>query len=499
MRVAEARVNLANGRAFVTYDPQLTTEAALRQVVLDSGYGVAETGSEGAADMETTRFKTARRKMIISWIFTLPIVIWMIPEMFFQYAPFGHGTMNYGMVVLAVPVLLWPGRETFSGAWRALRHGSANMDLLIAMGTAAAFITGPLSFFTPIASYAGISAMIMAFHLTGRYLEARAKGKASAAIRRLLQLEARTANLIVDGDEREVPIEQVQVGDLLIVRPGEKIPTDGTIEEGESSVDESMATGESMPVAKEKGDAVIGATINREGVLRIRAFRVGGDTFLAQVIRLVEEAQGTRVPVQEFADRVTGWFVPAVLAVAALTLGLWLILPDQMRVFLSAAAPYLPWVDPGLNTANLALVSVVAVLVIACPCALGLATPTALMVGSGLGAENGVLIRHGAAIQVLLEAKTIVFDKTGTLTKGEPAVTGIYPAAGMSTGELLRLAAALEQGSEHPLARAVRAARQEADLRSHRPNHLPRSGQGRPGANRGPGGAPGQPAPDARK
>ncbi|NLY39698.1 MAG: copper-translocating P-type ATPase, partial [Firmicutes bacterium] len=301
--------------------------------------------------------------------------------------------------------------------------------------------------------------------LTGRYLEARAKGKASAAIRRLLQLEARTANLIVNGEEREMPIDQVQVGDLMIVRPGEKIPTDGIVEEGESSVDESMATGESMPVAKGKGDAVIGATINREGVLRIRASRVGKDTFLAQVIRLVEEAQGTRVPVQEFADRVTGWFVPAVLVVAALTLGLWLILPGQMRAVLTAAAPYLPWVNPDLSTANLALISVVAVLVIACPCALGLATPTALMVGSGLGAANGVLIRHGAAIQLLLEAKTIVFDKTGTLTKGEPAVTGLYPAVGMPVGELLRLAAALEQGSEHPLARAVlERARQEADL-----------------------------------
>jgi len=463
--VHEARVNLASGRAFVTYDPQLTNEAALRQAVIASGYGVEESGGASAEDRDAAQFKAARRKMIIAWLFTLPIMIWMIPEMFFHYIPFGHKAMHYGMIVLAAPVLLWPGREVYSGAWRGLRHGSANMDLLIAIGTAAAFITGFLSFFTPIANYAGIAAMIMAFHLTGRYLEARAKGKASAAIRRLLQLEARTANLIVNGEEREMPIDQVQVGDLMIVRPGEKIPTDGIVEEGESSVDESMATGESMPVAKGKGDAVIGATINREGVLRIRASRVGKDTFLAQVIRLVEEAQGTRVPVQEFADRVTGWFVPAVLVVAALTLGLWLILPGQMRAVLTAAAPYLPWVNPDLSTANLALISVVAVLVIACPCALGLATPTALMVGSGLGAANGVLIRHGAAIQLLLEAKTIVFDKTGTLTKGEPAVTDLYPAVGMPVGELLRLAAALEQGSEHPLARAVlERARQEADL-----------------------------------
>ncbi|MEW5785472.1 MAG: copper-translocating P-type ATPase [Bacillota bacterium] len=464
--VEEARVNLATGQAFITYDPGQADEAALRRAVLDTGYGVGESREAAAADdRESSRFAAARRRMLIAWVFTLPVIIWMIPEMFFHYAPFGHGSMNIGMIVLAAPVLFWPGRETLGGAWRALRHGSANMDVLITMGTTAAFITGPLSFVFPIANYAGIAAMIMAFHLTGRYLEARAKGRASEAIRRLLQLEAHTANLLVDGDEKQVPIEQVRVGDLIIVRPGEKVPTDGSVEEGESSIDESMATGESMPIAKGPGDQVIGATINLEGVLRVRATRVGSDTFLAQVIRLVEEAQGTRVPIQEFADRVTGWFVPAVLVVAALTLGLWLLLPGSMRVVLNAAAPFLPWVDPGLSPFSLALISVVAVLVIACPCALGLATPTALMVGSGLGAENGVLIRHGAAIQALLEAKTIVFDKTGTLTRGEPAVTDIVPAGAFSETELLRLAGGLEQNSEHPLARAVMArARQAAAL-----------------------------------
>jgi Cu+-exporting ATPase len=465
--VGEARVNLASGRAFVTYDPAAADAAALRRAVIEAGYGVEEEarGPEEEADAQAWLFNAARLRMIVAWIFTLPVIIWMIPEMFFHFAPFGHGSMNLGMVVLAAPVLFWPGRETLLGAERALRHGTANMDVLISMGTVAAFLTGPFSFVFPIANYAGIAAMIMAFHLTGRYLEAKAKGKASEAIRRLLQLEARTANLIVGGDERQVPIEEVQAGDLMMVRPGEKIPTDGTVEQGESSVDESMATGESLPVPKGPGDPVIGATVNQEGVLQVRATRVGKDTFLAQVIRLVEEAQGTRVPIQEFADRVTGWFVPAVLGVAVLTLALWLLLPGPMRAVVEAAAPYLPWVDPALNRLSLAVVAVVAVLVIACPCALGLATPTALMVGSGLGAANGVLIRHGAAIQALLEARTIIFDKTGTLTKGEPAVTDIRAAGEWSEKDLLRLAAGLEQNSEHPLARAVVSrARQDEGL-----------------------------------
>ncbi|MEW5922118.1 MAG: heavy metal translocating P-type ATPase [Bacillota bacterium] len=464
--VREARVNLADGRVHIIYDPAAVEDTALREIVTRTGYAVAEERDlSREEDREARRFAAARRRMLIAWIFTAPIIIWMIPEMFMHFAPFGHGKLNVGMVLLAAPVVFWPGRETLAGAWHALRGGSANMDVLIAMGTLAAFITGPFSFVYPVANYAGIAAMIMAFHLTGRYLEAKARGRASQAIRRLLQLEARTANIIVDGDERQVPVEQLQVGDLMLVRPGEKIPTDGIVEQGESSVDESMATGESLPVPKEAGDAVIGATVNQEGVLRVRATRVGRDTFLAQVIRMVEEAQGTRVPIQEFADRVTGWFVPAVLGVALFTLALWLLLPGPMNGVLAAVSPYLPWVNPELDQVSLAVVAVVAVLVIACPCALGLATPTALMVGSGLGAENGVLIRHGAVIQTLVEARTVVFDKTGTLTRGEPAVTDIRAAGEFNEKDVLRIAGALEQNSEHPLARAVVSrSRAEADL-----------------------------------
>lgn len=465
--VEEARVNLATEKAYVRYDPGRIDDKALHEVVTSSGYGVAaEDDAVGPEDdPRLVELAAARRRMLAAWIFTLPLMLWMIPEMLFSYALFGKEALHLGMIFLAAPVLAWPGRETLLGAWRSLRQGAAGMDLLISMGTLTAFLTGPFSFLFPLANYAGIAAMIMAFHLTGRYLEARAKGKASQAIRRLLQLEARTANVLVDGDERAVPVEQLRAGDLMIVRPGEKIPTDGVVEEGESSVDEAMATGESLPVPKKPGDEVIGATLNQEGALRVRATRVGEETFLARVIRLVEEAQGTRVPVQEFADRVTGWFVPAVLAAALLTLLVWLLLPGPMQRIAAAAAVYLPWVNPDLGRVSLAISAAVAVLVIACPCALGLATPTALMVGSGRGAENGVLIRNGAAIQVLQEAETIVFDKTGTLTRGRPAVTGIYPAPGFQEKELLRLAAGLEQNSEHILARAVvEKARDEEDL-----------------------------------
>jgi Cu+-exporting ATPase len=263
--------------------------------------------------------------------------------------------------------------------------------------------------------------MIMAFHLTGRYVEESAKGRASQAIRKLLELGAKTARVLVDGQEIEVPIERVTVGDVMIVRPGEKIPTDGVVLTGESAVDESMATGESMPVNKRPGDEVIGATVNQEGLLKVEASRVGKDTFLSQVIKLVEECQGSKVPIQEFADRVTGVFVPVVIGIALLTLLAWVFFPGVMQPLVEAGT-FLPWVDANVGVITLAIVSMVAVLVIACPCALGLATPTALMVGSGMGAENGILIRSGEAIQTFKDVKIVIFDKTGTITKGKPEV-----------------------------------------------------------------------------
>jgi Cu+-exporting ATPase len=339
------------------------------------------------------------------------------------------------------------------------------------LGTGASFLTGLATFIAPVPSYAGVSAMIMAFHLTGRYVEASAKGRASEAIRKLLELGAKSARILVDGVEHEVPIEQVQVGDVMIVRPGEQMPTDGVIVEGETTVDESMATGESMPVNRQVGDEVIGATINQEGFVKVRATRVGKDTFLAQVVRLVEQAQGTKVPIQAFADRITAVFVPIVIGVALLTFLAWFLFPEALRPISVWASGFLPWVDPTLSRFTLALITTVSVLVIACPCALGLATPTALMVGSGIGAENGILIRSGEAIQAMRDVRVVVFDKTGTLTKGQPEVTDqvLNPDARLDSSDVtpeivLRWAASAEVGSEHPLGKAVVRKAQEKEL-----------------------------------
>ncbi|MGI6368368.1 MAG: heavy metal translocating P-type ATPase [Anaerolineae bacterium] len=456
--VVDATVNLATERAAVQYLPHVTTVEALRQAVADAGYEVLQDKSadlvEDAPDLETLKMQGARRRMWIAWAFTGPIVVLMLLKMVFGVHWASMRMMELTLTALALPVLLWPGWPTFRSAWNAVRHGSANMDVLIALGTGASWLSGPLSLITPLASYGGVAAMIMAIHLTGRYIEASARGRASQAIRKLLQLGAKQATLLVDGQEYLVPLSQVRVGDLLLVRPGDKIPTDGLLEEGSSTVDESMATGESMPVTKSIGDNLIGGTINQGGLLHLRATRVGADTFLSQVIRMVEEAQGTRVPIQAFADRVTGVFVPAVIAIALLTAVLWLFAGGWLRGVLAAAQSVLPWVNPEASGLTLALAASISVLVVACPCALGLATPTALMVGSGIGAQNGILIRNGAAIQTLNGVQMVVFDKTGTLTVGRPQVTDVVTVEGEER-EVLRLAAAAEQGSEHPLGQAV--------------------------------------------
>ncbi len=499
--VISAGVNLATEKATVTFVPGVAGIADFRQAVADAGYEVLETPEETSVEGEEVdeaelKMRAARFRMRVAWAFTLPITVWMFAEMFFGIVWPNQTIYDLGMILLALPVLFWVGRKTYSGAWAAVRHGYANMDTLIALGTGVSLLTGPATFFYPVANYAGVAAMIMAFHLTGRYVEETAKGRASQAIRKLLELGAKTARILVDGREVEVPIENVAVGDIMVVRPGEKVPTDGVIIEGESAVDESMATGESMPINKRPGDEVIGATVNQEGLLKVEATRVGKDTFLAQVIKLVDECQGSKVPIQEFADRVTGVFVPVVIGIAVLAFIAWLLFPDTMRALVQAGT-FLPWVDANLGIITLAIVSTVAVLVIACPCALGLATPTALMVSSGMGAENGILIRSGEAIQTLKDVHTVVFDKTGTLTKGRPAVTDVVisdfglrisdfefalqsefrePSVNLSEdggiggtdtalagqseirnpkSEMLYWAASAERGSEHPLGRAV--------------------------------------------
>ena len=449
--VSFANVNLATEKATVKFDPDQANYNQLLEAVHNSGYEVVE---EQEKDKELTAYDQARKKMIGAWLFTIPIALWMIPEMFFNRMFPSETVFHLGMIFLAIPVLFIIGRKTYISAFRSITHGSANMDVLIALGTGAAFFTGLLRFFLPIASFAGVSAMIMSFHLTGRYIESKAKGKASQAIRKLLELGAKTAIVIRSNSELEIPIEEVIIGDIMLIKPGSKIPTDGEIIVGKTTIDESMATGESMPIKKRIGDKVIGATINQSGLIKVKATKIGKDTFLSQIIKMVEETQGSKVPIQEFADKVTGIFVPVVILLAILTFISWLVFNQQLQQVVIWASNFLPWVNPELSVITQAVFATVAVLVIACPCALGLATPTALMVGSGMGAQRGILIRKGEAIQTMKQVKVIVFDKTGTITKGKPEVTDIIPF-NISKNALLQYAASIEAGSEHPLASAI--------------------------------------------
>ena len=409
------------------------------------------------------------RRMSMAWAFAVPIIGWMIPEMFFGRMWPSPLLFHIGVLVLAAISLVAVGGPTIRSGVRALLHRSPTMDSLIALGVTVSFSSGILAVFGELGwsarsfSYAGLSAMILAIHLTGRWIEARAKGRASEAIRRLIERGAKRGRLLRDGVEVEVPIDAVAVGDVMIVRPGEKIPTDGRVVSGESHVDESLVTGESLPVRRTAGDAVVGATVNGEGLLRVEATNVGEATFLAQVVGLVDAAQRSKVPIQAFADRVTRIFVPTILLIAAVTLGVWVAFPNAMGAVVEWAGAFLPWVDPEIGMLARAVYAAIAVLVIACPCALGLATPTALRVGAGIGGESGLLFRTGDAMQTLHEVRRVAFDKTGTLTVGRPDVTDIVPVgAAESEHELLRIAASLESGSEHPIGRAIV---READVR----------------------------------
>ncbi|NQT65076.1 MAG: copper-translocating P-type ATPase [FCB group bacterium] len=450
--VSFVNVNLATEKATVKFNPDQVNYNQLLKAVHNSGYEVL---GEQKKDKELKTYEQARKKMFEAWLFTIPIALWMIPEMLFNKMFPNETIFHLGMILLTIPVLFIIGRKTYISAYRSITHGSANMDALIALGTGAAFITGPLRFFLPIASFAGVSAMIMSFHLTGRYIESKAKGRASQAIRKLLELGAKIAIVIRNNSEIEIPIEEVIIGDIMLIKPGSKIPTDGEIIAGKTMIDESMATGESMPVKKRIGDKVLGATINQSGLIKVKATKIGKDTFLSQIIKMVEETQGSKVPIQEFADKVTGIFVPIVLILAILTFISWLVFNQQFQQVLLWASSFLPWVNPELSIITQAVFATVAVLVIACPCALGLATPTALMVGSGMGAQRGILIRKGAAIQTMKQVKVVVFDKTGTITKGKPEVTDIV-SLNISENALLQFAASIEAGSEHPLSSAIK-------------------------------------------
>jgi len=467
--VDNASVNLATETAQVTYDPNLASFDYFVTAVEHVGYEVApeeegkiQAETESQTDKEQRKIKAACHKIWWAWSVTIPIIVWMIPEMFLGYLFLGKTGYDFGMITLSSIAIFYPGWETIKSAWKSAKHLAPNMDVLIAMGTLASLATGFVSLLhqfglgPPFHSFAGIAGMIMAIHLTGRYVETKAKGRASQAIKKLLTLEAKEVTIIDRNDEEEkIPIRDLKKGDIMVVRPGEKIPTDGVVVSGNSTVDESLATGESMPVEKSEGEKVIGATINKNGLLRIRARKVGKETFLRQVIKMVEEAQGSKVPIQEFADRVTGVFVPIIIGTAVLTLAAWLIFPSFFGHIAEWASHLIPWVNPQMGAVALAFFAAIAVLVIACPCALGLATPTALMVGSGKGAENGVLIRKGTAIQMMKDITTIILDKTGTITEGKPGVTDVISINDSSEKEMIRLAAGAESGSEHPLGQAI--------------------------------------------
>lgn len=465
--VQEANVNLAAESAKITYSGDLTL-SDFEKAVERAGYellkeesGSGESKAKARRQREQEKLHKAQSRMWWSWGLTIPIILWMIPDMIWGYTFLGDLTFEVGMIALSGAVIFAPGWETIKSAWKSTRNLTPNMDVLIAMGTLAALSTGFVALLHQFGlapdfhSFAGIAGMIMAFHLTGRYIKTKAKGRASEAIQKLLTLEAKEATVERDGEEVKVMVQDLQPGDVMIVRPGEKIPTDGEVVEGKSSVDESIATGESMPVDKTEGDQVIGATLNKNGMLKVKATKVGKDTFLSQVVKMVEEAQSSKVPIQEFADRITAVFVPAVLGIAVATLALWLIFPGFFGGIAEWAATFIPWINPGMGQVALAFYAAIAVLVIACPCALGLATPTALMVGSGMGAENGVLIRKGEAIQVMKDVDTMVLDKTGTITEGKPGVTDVVVLKGTDEEALIQLAASAESGSEHPLGQAI--------------------------------------------
>ena len=386
---------------------------------------------EPVEDME---IKDWKKKTYLSWLFAIPIAIIMLSERIFGFMILPEKYSVFILLILAFPVVFIFGFQTVKSGFRGLFTFYFNMDSLIALGTVVAYLTGVFSYFGFVSDYSGVSAMIMAFFTTGKYVEAIARGRASREIMKLLELGAKNARIIRNRQEIEIPISEVKLGDIMIIKPGEKIPTDGIIVKGFSSVDESMITGESLPADKKVKGNVIGATINQDGILYVKATKVGKDTFLSHIIELVENAQGTKVPIQKLADKITSIFVPSILVIAILTIVGWFYFSNDLSKSLGVG---------------------ISVLVIACPCALGLATPTALMVGSGMGAKRGILIRKGEAIQTMKEIKIIVFDKTGTITKGKPEVKAVQSSRKVTEKYLMEIAASMERLSEHSIAKSI--------------------------------------------
>jgi Cu+-exporting ATPase len=453
--VLAATVNLATGRGTVTYLPAAIDPQGLRAIIEDLGYTVPAM-AEPPADVESQardgEVAALWRKFLVGAVLSGVIVLGSMPELWPWWPRFLAN--HFTLWALTTPVQFWVGWPFLRGFAKALRHGTADMNTLVTVGTMSAYlysvaVTVAPGFFSVrgvhVAVYFDTAAVLITLIILGRWLEAKARGRTSEAIRRLLGLQPKTARVWRHGVEVEIPVEEVAVGDLVVVRPGEKIPVDGLVRDGHSAVDESMLTGESLPVEKGPGAPVVGASLNKTGTFVFEATRVGRETVLAQIIQLVEAAQGSKAPIQRVADRVAAVFVPVVVGIAVLTFGVW---------YAIGPAPAFTY----------ALANFMAVLLIACPCALGLATPTAVMVGTGRGAEQGILIKNAAALEMAQRIQTVVFDKTGTLTRGEPAVTEVIAAQGLEASTVLRLAAAAEWGSEHPLAQAIVAKARESGL-----------------------------------
>ena len=452
--VKEARVNFTTERAIIDYIPTVISQSELRRTISQAGFKTVHTGGDMEDAERLAReqeIKQQRHYLTIGLVLTIPLFILSMSRDFGLLPIWSHQTwVNLMMFALATPVQFYVGWQYYVGAYKSLRNRSANMDVLIAMGSSAAyFYSIPIMLgWVPGHVYFETSAMIITLIKVGKYLEARAKGRTSEAIKKMMGLRAKTARIERDGQVEEVLVDEVLMGDIVITRPGEKIPVDGVVIKGRSSVDESMLTGESLPVEKGPGDPVIGATLNKLGMLKLEATKVGNETVLAQIIRLVEEAQGSKAPIQKLADKVSAYFVPAVFLIASITFLTWNFIIPQVSDYHFSQTVF-----------TTALINTVAVLVIACPCAMGLATPTAVMVGTGKGAELGILIKSGEALETAGRLNAVVLDKTGTITKGQPAVTDIIIGNQFSNkldeNELLRLAASVEQGSEHPLGEAI--------------------------------------------
>lgn len=466
--VREANVNYGSEKARVVFDSASVSEAQVIERIKAAGYrgeAVAKQDQEAEKKQREQEIRSYRTKFLVGLAFSVPLLYFMLMD-FFSFVPlreFFFPRMGFISLILAIPVQFVLGAGFYKGMWSSLKMKTFNMDSLIAIGTSTAFfyslfefiyyVVGAGSVWAPMGSkiadlYFEVSVLLITFVLMGKWLEVRAKGKTSEAIKKLMGLQAKTARVERDGQTLDIPVEEVVEGDSVVVRPGEKIPVDGLVTKGLSSVDESMLTGESIPVEKKEGDKVIGATVNKNGSFEFKATNVGSETALAQIIRLIEDAQGSKAPIQAHADRISAWFVPAVMIIAALTFLVWYFI-----------------LGAGFTFSMLAFVSVI---VIACPCALGLGTPTAVMVGTGKGAEYGILIKGGEPLEAVSKVQAIVFDKTGTLTKGKPEVTDLIALAELDEDEVLSIAGSLEKSSEHPLAESIYeyAKEEGADLKS---------------------------------